>query len=116
MLPITQLCIPGNIRKNGTSLVFIQYCHNSKKRTLINTGIAIPLKYWNKKSHRVSDAIPADLGEASKLNQQRGYRGLQMINNTLLHTPRPDKKITATKRKRHKTKSSNRTCDKSFKT
>ena len=32
----------------------------------------------------------------------RGYRGPQMINNTLLHTPKPDKKITATKRKRHK--------------
>ena len=73
MLPITPVCIPGNIRKNGTSLVFIQYCHNSKKRTLINTGIAIPLKYWNKKSHGVSDTIPADLGEASKLNQQIRY-------------------------------------------
>lgn len=32
----------------------------------------------------------------------RGYRGPKMINNTALHTPKPDKNITTTKRKRHR--------------
>jgi len=31
----------------------------------------------------------------------RGYRGPKMINNTALYTPKPDKNITAAKRKRH---------------
>jgi IS5 family transposase len=32
----------------------------------------------------------------------RGYRGKTQIKDTKLYTPKPDKKITATKRKRHK--------------
>ena len=32
----------------------------------------------------------------------RGYRGPKKINNTTLHTPKPDKNITTKKRRRHK--------------
>lgn len=32
----------------------------------------------------------------------RGYRGPKKINNTYLHTPKPDKNITTAKRRRHK--------------
>lgn len=32
----------------------------------------------------------------------RGYRGPKMINDTHLHTPKPDKDITQSKRRRHK--------------
>ncbi|MBK7884097.1 MAG: transposase [Chitinophagaceae bacterium] len=40
--------------------------------------------------------------EAKNVFLDRGYRGPKMINNTALHTPKPDKDITQTKRKRHK--------------
>jgi IS5 family transposase len=40
--------------------------------------------------------------EAQNIFLDRGYRGPKKINNTYLHTPKPDKNITTTKRKRHK--------------
>ena len=40
--------------------------------------------------------------EAKDVFLDRGYRGPKMINNTALHTPKPDKNITRAKRKRHK--------------
>ncbi|MEI6595128.1 MAG: transposase [Bacteroidota bacterium] len=40
--------------------------------------------------------------EAQNIFLDRGYRGPKKINNTYLHTPKPDKNITITKRRRHK--------------
>jgi len=40
--------------------------------------------------------------QAREVYLDRGYRGPRHINDTQLHTPRPDKKITITKRKKHK--------------
>jgi len=36
-------------RKNGTSLIFIQYCRGTNQRVLIDTQVAIPPEYWNRK-------------------------------------------------------------------
>ena len=70
LLPIKPICKSGKIRKDGTNIVFIQYCFNSERRTLLSTGIAIPIKCWNKNSQGVSDLLPASFGKASELNQQ----------------------------------------------
>ena len=40
--------------------------------------------------------------QAKEVYLDRGYRGPKQIDDTLLHTPRPDKNITTTKRKRHR--------------
>lgn len=40
--------------------------------------------------------------EARNIFLDRGYRGPKKINNTYLHTPKPNKNITVTKRKRHR--------------
>src|SRR3569833_1180308 len=42
LLPIKPICQRKDMRKDGTSLIFIQYCCNSDNRTLLNTEIAIP--------------------------------------------------------------------------
>ena len=39
--------------------------------------------------------------QAKEVYLDRGYRGPKQIDDTHLHTPRPDKNITSTKRKRH---------------
>jgi IS5 family transposase len=39
--------------------------------------------------------------QAKEVYLDRGYRGPKQINDTLLHTPQPDKNITPAKRKRH---------------
>jgi hypothetical protein len=42
LLPIKPICERKDISRDGTSLVYIQYCYSSEKRTLLNTEIAIP--------------------------------------------------------------------------
>jgi hypothetical protein len=65
-LPLKLICSKNKLRKNGTSLIFIQYCFTSEERTLLNTGIAIPPNYWNRKQGRVSRDLPLKFGEVEK--------------------------------------------------
>jgi hypothetical protein len=58
LLPIKAICESGKVRKDGTYIVFIQYCFGSDKRTLLNTGISVPSKFWNKKSCGISESLP----------------------------------------------------------
>ena len=37
-------------------------------KTLLNTGIAIPFSYWNKKPGRIAGNLPPAVGNAEKLN------------------------------------------------
>jgi hypothetical protein len=68
LLPIKPVCKSNKVRKDGTSIVFIQYCLDSERRTLLNTGIAIPPKFWNQKKLFISDLLPANYGDAEELN------------------------------------------------
>jgi len=43
LLPIKAICDRKKIRKDGTCLVFIQYCYSAERKTLLNTEIAIPV-------------------------------------------------------------------------
>jgi transposase, IS5 family len=73
------------------------------------TGVIVGALNFTETLHD-SKTVPAALQQYERLMDKepksvffdRGYRGPKMINNTLLHTPKPDKKITVTKRKRHK--------------
>lgn len=58
------------MRKDGTSIIFIQYCHSQEKRTLLNSGIAIPPNYWNQKRLRINADLPSSYGQADGLNEQ----------------------------------------------
>ncbi|MEO5562010.1 MAG: Arm DNA-binding domain-containing protein, partial [Chitinophagaceae bacterium] len=69
-LPVKPLCKKTLIRKDGTSIIFIQYCHSVEKRTLLNSGIAIPPSYWNLKRLRINADLPATYGTAEALNGQ----------------------------------------------
>jgi hypothetical protein len=39
---IVIICKMEAIRKDGLCNIYIQYCYSAKKRTLLNSGIAIP--------------------------------------------------------------------------
>jgi len=58
LLPITPICSQSKVRKDGTSLVFIQYCKNADDKTLLNTEIAIPPNFWHKKLKRIIAIFP----------------------------------------------------------
>ena len=70
LLPISLICAPKKVRRDGTSLVFIQYCLNESNKTLLNTGIAIPPNFWNKKLKRVTDKLPDQFGKPDELNSE----------------------------------------------
>ena len=81
------------------------------KRQLVTqrTGVIVGALNFNSTEHD-SRTLPLALEQHKKLTGKtaknifldRGYKGQKQINGTLIHTPRPDKNITATKRKRHK--------------
>jgi site-specific recombinase XerD len=70
LLPIKLICPKNKVRRDGTCIIFIQYCGADDKKTLLNTGIAIPPNYWNRKYLRVSVELPESYGNAADLNQR----------------------------------------------
>lgn len=82
MLPIKPVCKKKFARRDGTSVIFIQYCYSMDRRTLLNSGVAIPPEYWNLKRLRINGDLPAIYGSADKMNNQlqqairtaQGYR------------------------------------------
>ena len=70
MLPIKPVCTKKDMRKDGTSIIFLQYCYSIDKRTLLNTGIAIPPAFWNRKKLRINEDLPMIHGEVADLNQR----------------------------------------------
>lgn len=70
LLPITPICSAKKVRKDGTSIVFIQYCMNASNKTLLNTEIAIPPNCWHKKLKRVSEKQPEEFGQAETINAE----------------------------------------------
>lgn len=69
LLPIKPICSSSKMRRDSTSLIFIQYCRSADDKTLLNTGIAIPPNYWHAKHNRISDKLPESFGKAADLNK-----------------------------------------------
>ncbi|WP_343703202.1 phage integrase SAM-like domain-containing protein [Chitinophaga sp.] len=92
MLPIKPICKKNFTRRDGTSIVFIQYCQSIDRRTLLNTGIAIPPEYWNRKRLRINDDLPAAYGAVADLNEQlqKSLRNAQDIVNHAVKEKLPD--------------------------
>ena len=68
--PIKLIIKKGKVRKDGTSLIFVQYCYSSTRRVLISSDISIPADYWNKKSCTISPALPVEFGTPEHLKSQ----------------------------------------------
>lgn len=70
LLPLKPICSASKIRKCGTSLIFLQYCKSESDKTLLNTEIAIPQKFWHKKLRRIQNTLPKDYGDVNLLNEE----------------------------------------------
>jgi integrase len=70
LLPIRPICNRRKTRKDGTSLIQIQYCFSAESKTLLNTGIAIPPNFWIKKSLSISEKLPLGFGNPEALNAE----------------------------------------------
>lgn len=89
VLPIKPICRANKIRKDGTSLIFLQYCYSATKRTLLNTEIAIPVDYWNKKQGRISDKLPIAFGNPQQLNEEL-RRQLRIVEDLVTYATKSD--------------------------
>ena len=67
-LPLKFLITERFVRKEGTSIVFIQYNYTSKKHPSLNTKIEIPPEFWNKKLDCLKSELPERYGSAEELN------------------------------------------------
>ncbi|GEO08659.1 site-specific integrase [Segetibacter aerophilus] len=76
LLPLKLICDPKKIRRDGSTLIYIQYCFSAERRTLLNTEISIPATFWNKKKLCISKDLPVVHGDATGLNEdlKRMYR------------------------------------------
>jgi hypothetical protein len=70
LLPLKPICIPKDVRRDGTTLIYLQYCYSGEKRTLLNTEIAIPPNFWNRKKLCVSKELPVCYGCPALLNEE----------------------------------------------
>jgi hypothetical protein len=79
--PIKLIIKKGKVRKDGTSLIFLQYCYSQSKRILIGTDIAIPESHWNKKSCTILPTLPAECGnhEILKAELRERLRRAEML-------------------------------------
>jgi hypothetical protein len=76
LLPLRLICDAKKIRRDGTTLIYIQYCFSPERRTLLDTEIGIPPTYWNKKKSLISKELSSTYGDATQLNEdlKRMYR------------------------------------------
>lgn len=70
LLPIKPICESKEMRRDGTSIIYIQYCYSAEKRTLLNTQISIPPESWNKRRLCISNNLPQMFGNARDLNSE----------------------------------------------
>ncbi|MDP1812407.1 MAG: phage integrase SAM-like domain-containing protein [Sediminibacterium sp.] len=70
LFPLKRVCNKKRIRRDGCSTVFIQYCFTSERRTLLNTSIFIPPKYWDDDKQVVKATLPEEFGNADTINAE----------------------------------------------
>jgi integrase len=64
------------MRSDGTSFIYFQFFPKTGQRIFLNTNIAVPPKYWDKRYQCIKDNLPANFGDYQKLNEEifRLYR------------------------------------------
>ena len=93
-LPVKFICKKSKLRKDGTCIIFIQYCHSSDRRILLNTGIAIPPDFWNRKRNTISNNLPPKYGNVDEL--QQALTGMLRKTEDLISASKKQKNISVT--------------------
>lgn len=68
LFPLKKICLAKNVRRDGTSVIYIQYCFSSSRRTMLGIGIDVPYSYWDDKNQKVMDSLPEEYGNAAQYN------------------------------------------------
>ena len=73
LFPIKLIC-GHRARRDGTNPIYIQYCFQADKRTLLNTDVYIPARFWNKKFGRIAKELPVQYGDPEMFNKTLGLQ------------------------------------------
>lgn len=65
--PIKLIMKKGTVRRDGTSMIFVQYCFSAQRRVLVATKIAIGECYWNRSTCSISQDLPPEYGNVAAL-------------------------------------------------
>jgi Arm DNA-binding domain len=84
-IPIKALCEEKRTRRDGTALIYLQYFHDGEHRVFLNTKLAIPPEYWNKRRQCVKEALPTSGGDPATLNKEI-YRQLRLASDLIIYT------------------------------
>lgn len=84
-LPIKLTIKKNKVRKDGTTLIFLQYCYSATKRIRIGSGIGIPENYWNRKTSSIVDSLPSEYGNRKKLEAELREKLRRAENLLTLH-------------------------------
>jgi hypothetical protein len=68
--PIKLIIKKRKVRKDGTGLIFLQYCYSPTKRILLGSDIGIPANYWNKKTCTILKTLPKEYGDVTNLEDE----------------------------------------------
>ncbi len=68
--PIKLIIKKGDMRKDGTHLIYLQYCYAPTRKIALGTGIGIQKIYWNRKTSTISVNLPAEFGDHKTLGAQ----------------------------------------------
>ena len=82
--------------RDGTSKIFLQYCHNSDERVLVDTGFAIPPEYWNRKNSRINANLPEKFGTVKNIEthiSEKMRRAEDLINYAVAKSNIPPAKF-----------------------
>ena len=71
-LPVKPLCEKKRTRSDGTAIIYFQYCYSWEPdlKIFLNSEIAIPPEYWDKKKLCIKDTLPQKFGNHEKLNDE----------------------------------------------
>src|SRR6185503_13574244 len=56
-------------RKDGTSIIHIQYCYSNEQKTILDTKITIPVKCWDKENLCIKQNLPSSFASSKELNE-----------------------------------------------
>ncbi len=84
LLPIKPICRAKKPNRDGTAIIYLQYCYSQTNWTLLHTGISIPPVYWQAKQLCISNQLPSKYGDPIKLNLEL-VRLMRMAEDLIAH-------------------------------
>lgn len=83
-IPIKALCEEKRKRSDGKALIYLQYFYDGEHRIFLNTQLAIPPEFWDKRRQCIKESMPVSFGNSSSINRELS-RQLRLASDLALY-------------------------------